>query len=208
MKLANDISLAQFCEEMQYRVVKFPLNSLVVREALQFAKKHPNPELFRIATNKVLAQRQFQRELYGPGWLERVFDYLALGSLREVVTTLLLVGLTVVGIEAVKAAVAPPTLPAAVEHMDVDELARRLGLALETSELPTTQMSAPRSTPFESAAQLNEADLERITQAVLKALQAQTSAASDSALPRNGKLPASNFGPTKPLERLVASPAE
>ena len=40
MKLDPKMSLKDFCDEMQHRVMRYSLRSLTVRQALRFARKH------------------------------------------------------------------------------------------------------------------------------------------------------------------------
>lgn len=135
MKIDAETTLEQFREEMQHRVVKYPLNSRPVKEALRFAKTHEDPAFYRIASDKIHAQRQFQRELYGPGRFERLVDFMALGSLREVVVTLVLVAIGVAGLDGVRRWSRPEPIESAVANLDLDTLAKRLGIALETNRL-------------------------------------------------------------------------
>jgi hypothetical protein len=126
MKLNTETTVDQFRDEMQHRVVKYPLNSRPVKEALQFAKKHEDPAFYRVASDKVHAQRQFQRELYGPGKLERLVDFFTLGSLREVVVTLILVVLVLLAFDSTESLLSGDPAQAYGE-VDVDVLAERMG---------------------------------------------------------------------------------
>lgn len=179
MKIDPQISLDDFKSEMQHRVVRYSLRSLPVQQALRFARQHKDPEFFRVASNKIHAQRQFQREMYGPGWFERVFDYLSFGSLREVVMTVLLVGLGVLGIDAGKRAMQSFYPPNGTELIDVNRLALGLGYSLNEdngpmgsvtrSQLPTVR---PRDSVFGTPS-LSEEDVQRIAKALLKEMQAR-----------------------------------
>lgn len=188
MKLDPNISLEEFCTEMQHRVIRYSLRSLAVRQALRFARKHDNPEFYRVATNKIHAQRQFQREMNGPSFFERAFDYFSLGSLREVVVTLLLVGLAVFGIDAGRKFLNRSDRSTTFEQMDVDQLAKRLGILLEDSRgpaLPTLRNPKPvqiEPVQIETIGPATEAsnspksgisdeDVQRIVAAVLVAMQ-------------------------------------
>ena len=130
MKLEKDILLEDFRDEMQHRVVKYPLRSRPVKEGLRFAKRHSDPAFHRIATDKIHAQAQFQREMYGPSKLEKLVDFLTLGSLRELFVMMMLVVAGIAGVETVKSfysALNPPE-----PHVDIDELAKKLNLGLES----------------------------------------------------------------------------
>jgi hypothetical protein len=133
MKIDTNITLDDFKSEMQHRVVRYSPRSMAVRQALRFARQHKDPEFFRVATNKILAQKQFHREMYGPGWFERIFDYFSLGSLREVVVTVLLVGLGVLGIDYGKRMIGQISPPSQLERMEIDQLAKRLGFQVDDS---------------------------------------------------------------------------
>ncbi|WP_040769310.1 hypothetical protein [Novipirellula maiorica] len=186
MKITSELSLEEFREEMQHRVVKYPLNSRPVKEALRFAKTHEDPAFYRIASDKIHAQRQFQRELYGPGRLERLVDFFAFGSLKEVVVTLLLVGSGVVGLDVAKRTMRGDPDEEIYAHMDVNALADRLGLALGTNRGggtvnasitgPSRPLGVLQLTPGadESNARLSDADVARIADAVLQRLTART----------------------------------
>lgn len=185
MKIDPNISVDEFREEMQHRVVRYPLRSLAVRRALCFARKHSNPEYYRIASNKVHTQRQFLRELNGPGLFEKLFDYFSLGSLREIVVTLMLVGLAVLGIDAGRKFLNTNDRKSSFEQMDVDQLAKRLGILLEDSATVVRpvhrQMTSTSSPVVQSATQLDpskrdalsEDDVQKIVAAVLVAMRDQ-----------------------------------
>lgn len=185
MSFKQETTLEQFREEMQHRVVKYPLNSRPVKEALRFAKKHEDPAFYRIASDKIHAQRQFQRELYGPGRLERLIDFVSLGSLREVVVTLVLVAGGVVGLDVARRALQPAPVDDLYAHMDVEKLAEQLGLALETSRVVEQQTPSPVEepgqgnvddappTPNDQAGRLSDADVARIAEAVIQRLANQ-----------------------------------
>ena len=185
MILNTDTTLDQFRDEMQHRVVKYPLNSRPVKEALRFAKKHEDAAFYRIASDKIHAQRQFQRELYGPSKLERVVDFVSLGSLREVVITLLLVAGGVVGLDVAKYVMRPDPDEDMYSQVDVEELATQLGLALEPSGPTETNGPADggplrqdesvegETTPGDSTRHLSDADIARIAEAVIQRLTAQ-----------------------------------
>jgi hypothetical protein len=148
MELSDDLTLPQFRREMQHRVVKYRLNSRPVREALLFAKRHPDPQFYRVATDKINAQRQFQREVNGPGKLELLVDLLRAGSLREVLLTLALVVAACVAIEYVRA---PARSAGAAASIDLDRLARRLGYDLESAPSVSrrpTDGAASRAAPL------------------------------------------------------------
>lgn len=181
MKLTKETTFGQFREEMQHRVVKYPLNSRPVKEALRFAKKHKDPAFYRVASDKIHAQRQFQRELHGPGRVERLVDFVSLGSLREVVITLLLVSAGVMSLEGGKRFLSPPDQEL-YEHMDIDELASALGVALDvsnTSNITTGMASGPADSSSDArqdysaefkVSQLAEEDVARIADAVMQRL--------------------------------------
>jgi hypothetical protein len=186
VKIEPQISLDEFCSEMQHRVVRYSLRSIAVRSAIRFARKHENPEFYRVAMNKVHAQKLFQRELNGPGMLEKLFDYFSLGSLREVVVTLMLVGLAVFGIDAGRKYLNTNDRGStSFDSMEVDQLAKRLGLLLEdsassprslirnnmTQSMPVSNPFTPRtSPPEESRNKISDADIARIVEAVLVAM--------------------------------------
>ena len=128
MKLEKDISLEDFRDEMQHRVVKYPLRSRPVKEGLRFAKLQSDAAFHRIATDKIHAQKQFQRELNGPGKVERLVDFLMLGSLRELFVMMLLVVVGIAGVEAVKSFYAAVNEPEPA--VDIDELAKKLNLEI------------------------------------------------------------------------------
>ncbi|MFO1063085.1 MAG: hypothetical protein U0892_04330 [Pirellulales bacterium] len=185
MKIDPNISLEDFKAEMQHRVVRYSPRSLAVKHALRFARKHQDPEFYRVATNKVLAQKQFAREMYGPGLFERLFDYLSLGSLREVVVTVMLVGLGILGIDVGKRAIqqfSPP--PSRLEGMEVEQLAKQLGIELEPTPVVNGAKGAqdPKSPAGKegqaaktqrppNVANLSDADVQRIAAAVLAAMR-------------------------------------
>lgn len=193
MTLDDTTTIDQFREEMQHRVVKYALNSRPVKEALRFAKRHDDPAFYRIAADKIHAQRQFQRELYGPSRMERLVDFIALGSLREVVLTLVLVGGGVVGLDVVKRFMLKEPDSELYANMDVDELATRLGIALEAHDedggVKQPAKPAAKREDVKPAkgddppptAQLSDADVARIAEAVIRRLgerkAAETSAA-------------------------------
>ena len=102
MKFDKETSIETFRDEMQHRVVKYPLRSRPVKEALRYAKSHEDPAFHRVASDKIHAQKQFEREMFGPGKFERITDFLTLGSLREVFVMMLLVVCGIAGVEAVK----------------------------------------------------------------------------------------------------------
>lgn len=186
MTLDNDITLQQFREEMQHRVVKFPLNSRPVKDAMRFARQHTDPAFYRVAADKVHAQRQFRRELYGPSRWERVVDFVSLGSLREVILTLMLVGGGVASLETGRYLLHADPDAALYANMDVDELATRLGIALEQQTEQTERdgqggeavgpaadggpkvTAPPKTTATKSA--LSDADVARIADAVIQRL--------------------------------------
>jgi hypothetical protein len=215
MKINPDISLDDFCAEMQHRVIRYSLRSLTVRQALRFARKHDNPEFYRVATNKIHAQRQFQREMNGPGIFERVFDYFSLGSLREVVVTLLLVGLAVVGIDAGRKLLNGTQQPTAIEQMDVDQLAKRLGILLEDTRGPI--VSSPRiqiqpstqtrdsstAVAAEVKPRISDEDVQRIVAAVLVAMQEKEKPATISHEPGVSLVPTE--AETKTIEQADTS---
>jgi hypothetical protein len=171
---------------MQHRVVRYSLRSIAVRSAIRFARKHENPDFYRVAMNKVHAQKLFQRELNGPGMFEKLFDYFSLGSLREVVMTLMLVGLAVFGIDAGRKYFnANDRRSTSFDAIEVDQLAKRLGLLLEDSAssprslirssviplMPVSNPFTPRnSPPEESRSKISDADIARIVEAVLVAM--------------------------------------
>ena len=183
MKLTSELSLEQFREEMQHRVVRYPLRSRPVKEAVRFAKGHEDPAFYRIASDKIHAQRQFQRELHGPSRLERLVDFFTLGSLKEVVVTLLLVAAGVVGLDVAQRVMSDPDQEM-MAKMDVDALAARLGLALETSRFSEVEAAPhgkddkphvnPRFEPSSKTGQLSDADVARIAEAVIERLRAQS----------------------------------
>ena len=127
MKLNDDLNVDQFREEMQHRVVRYPLLSRPVKEAVRFAKRHSDPAFYRIASDKVHAQRQFQRELYGPSRMERLVDFLSLGSLKEVGVMLMLVVGGVVGLDFAKRAMHGHPDEDLYAQMDVDAASRSTG---------------------------------------------------------------------------------
>ncbi len=143
MKIDPNISLDDFKAEMQHRVVRYSTRSMAVRQALRFARKNKDPEFYRVATNKILAQKQFHREVYGPGWFERLFDYFSLGSLREVVVTVLLVGLGVLGIDYGKRMIGQISPPSKLERMEIDQLAKRLGFHVDDSGTAQNSLKNP-----------------------------------------------------------------
>ncbi|MEI8211027.1 MAG: hypothetical protein WCI02_02685 [Planctomycetota bacterium] len=211
MKIDPKISLDDFKAEMQHRVVRYSLRSLPVQQALRFARQHKDPEYFRVASNKIHSQRQFQREMYGPGWFERVFDYLSFGSLREVVMTVLLVGLGVLGIDVGKRAMQnffPASKPDSVEF---EKLAKLLGYPLtdEGSNTGSALRSALPSARTRSVANmqsgLSDDDVQRIAKALWKEMQ-------EKGLANEGKPVETTVGhaatePTPNTNPLVASSA-
>ena len=186
MKIDPNINFEQFSAEMQHRVVKYPLHSLAVREALKFARKHKDPDFYRIAANKVHSQRQFQRELYGPSKWERFVDYFSLGSLREVVVMLVLVVAGIMGIEATQGLFSTASSSASFENMDVDELARRLGFVLDAQQIERQAETAPAaaldsheigsSESAKSSSRLSDDEIQRIASAVIQELQMKEAA--------------------------------
>lgn len=188
---------------MQHRVVRYPLRSLAVRRALCFARKHSNPEYYRIATNKVHTQRQFLRELNGPGLFEKLFDYFSLGSLREIVVTLMLVGLAVLGIDAGRKFLNTNDRKSSFEQMDVDQLAKRLGILLEDSatvvrpvhrtmtSTPSQVVQPETQVEHTKRGTLSEDDVQKIVAAVLVAMKDQPKSESVVASP-NPVVPATS----------------
>jgi hypothetical protein len=182
MSLSPEMSLEQFCDEMQHRVVRHPIGSRVVREAVQFARQQKNTEFYRIAADKVHAQRQFQREMFGPTRLERILEFCSMGSLREIGITVALIVAGVSGVEVARRSFAVPPEHEAISRMDVDELADRLGLLINEKQKPagtpqsshTAQDKAAGDGPAEDpsgSGHLSEGDVQRIADAVIRRLQ-------------------------------------
>ncbi len=93
MSLHAEMLEQEFTEEMTHRVVRHGARSPEAREALRFAKRHPNPKFLKIARFKVAEQERFDVEngLASP-WVrtlhfldEEVFDRLRLNSIGQVV---------------------------------------------------------------------------------------------------------------------------
>lgn len=203
MKIDSQISLVDFCNEMQHRVVRYSLRSIAVRSAVRFAKNHENPEFYRVAMNKVHAQRLFQRELNGPGMFDKLFDYFSVESLREIVAMLLLVGLTVLGLDKGRKFINGFDRKVPYENMDVDQIAKRLGIQLEDSGAATRPASRTlllasshvKPVTVKSNEKLrntnSDSDIARIVDAVLLALKerAKTEIADNVSTPLAQKGP-------------------
>lgn len=211
MKIDPKISLDDFKAEMQHRVVRYSLRSLPVQQALRFARQHKDPEYFRVASNKIHSQRQFQREMYGPGWFERVFDYLSFGSLREVVMTVLLVGLGVLGIDVGKRAMQGFLPPSTNDSVEFERLAKLLGYPVTDdgsntgSALRSTLPSARMRGAATTQSGLSDEDVQRIAKALWKEMH-------EKEVANEGKPVETTLGQTAivpPLETnpLVASSA-
>jgi hypothetical protein len=185
MKLDTDTTIDQFRDEMQHRVVKYPLKSRPVREALRFAKKHEDPAYYRIASDKMHAQRQFQRELYGPTKWESVVELFTLGTAREAIIILVLVVTGALSLEGSRKLLftADEDLYA---DMDVDALAQRLGILLDIEDegSPTEELAQNDAAGQELSVntaigdmtrhktqRLDEEDVERIARAVVAVLR-------------------------------------
>ena len=186
MKLTGQVTIEDFRQEMQHRVVRYPLNSRPVKEAVRFAKRHQDPAFYRIASDKVHAQRQFQRELNGPSRTERLVDFFTLGSLREVVVTLLLVGVGVLGLDLSKRAMQGDPDTELYSNMDVDALANRLGLVIEESTRVESKPVAgdePHANGVlidtDSAQRLSDEDVDRIAEAVIRRLGERSDQANE-----------------------------
>lgn len=190
MSLSPEMTLEQFCDEMQHRVVRHPVGSRAVREAMQFARQQQNPEYYRIAADKIHAQRQFQREMFGPSRLERILEFFSMGSLREIGVTVALIVAGVSGVEVARRWFAVPPEQEAILKMDVDELADRLGLLLEGKQKDTAVPPQPSNPEHDRAdgdgaaeesgvaAHLSEGDVKRIADAVIRRLQPSLSGVS------------------------------
>ncbi|MFC1597129.1 hypothetical protein ACFL5Q_04210 [Planctomycetota bacterium] len=127
MSLDNNISRETFRDEMQHRVVKHGPRSKPVREAIGFARRHEDPEFYHIAMEKTNAQKQYLRETYGPTPLERVVDFIRLGSPREILVTLILVFLVLFVFDSTESWMSDGPVQA-FDELDVDVLAERMGL--------------------------------------------------------------------------------
>lgn len=145
MILYEDMTLDQFEDEMQLRVVKFGPKSRAAREALQFARLQSDPNFFRVASDKINAQTQFLRETYGPSKLETF--YLAARPFfpKEVVMTVLLLSASIIGYDLIRTALAPAN-PNAIAPLDIDELSRRMSVEIrENATLSRRDLDAIKS---------------------------------------------------------------
>jgi hypothetical protein len=139
MNLTPDMTLDDFRDEMQHRVVKYSLRSKQNREAMRFARRHRNRDFYRVAIDKYNARKQYEHELYGPSRLDRLFDLLN-GTPRDVALTLLMVVVVLVSLHFGGSwLMAEPDLG---ETIDVDRLAKRMGFYI--SERHAASPSAPR----------------------------------------------------------------
>ena len=190
MRLDDASTLDQFRKEMQHRVVKYPLNSRPVKEALRFAKQRQDPAFYRIATDKIHAQRQFQREMFGPTRMEQAVEFFTLGSLREVIVTLLLVGSGVLVFDGFKRLFGSAPVDRSIADMDVDQLADKLGIVLESKgalieppseEKPQTPVESSSNKPLRatstqasSSSAISDEDVSRIAKAIIERMNLQS----------------------------------
>jgi hypothetical protein len=135
MKLTDTISIDEFREEMQHRVVKYPLSSRQVREGMRFAKQHSNPEFFRVALDKVDAQKEFQHERDGLSRLDRLLSVLG-GLPREVAVTLFFVVVVLVSLHYSGSWLMAEPNPDA--QVDVERLAQRMGFYIKEQHASST----------------------------------------------------------------------
>ena len=144
MELNKDTTIDQFRDEMQRRIVKYHPSSRPVREAVRFARRHEDPAYYRIAVDKVTAQKQYRREVFGPSRLEKALDLLNFGAPREVIVTLLLIVVGVACVEALKYFSSPPEGPVYSE-LDIDALADRLGIRIDEQVKAADSVPIPMS---------------------------------------------------------------
>lgn len=147
-EISDEMTLNQFRDEMQHRVVKYGSRSRAVKEAVRFARRQKDPEFYRVAMDKVHAQEQYRREVEGPSRWERIMDFLNMGSLREVIVVLMLVGVTCASIEMFRGSSRGSDAQAAV---DIDRLASRLGFDLDAPAVQVRQAAAGHALPASAA---------------------------------------------------------
>ena len=132
MILKNGMSLEQFEDEMQVRVVKYGPKSRPTKQALHFAKQQADPSFFQIATDKINAQIQFLRETYGPSRIEQFLIALRSCFPREVLVTVCLLLSAIIGYDLLSGHFVSKTPKHQSQvPFDVDELSRRMSVELK-----------------------------------------------------------------------------
>lgn len=146
MILNRNMTLEQFEEEMQVRVVKYGHKSKAAKEALRFAKQQADPGFFQIAADKVNAQKQFLSETYGPSKFELLCQTLRPFFPKEVVMTVLLLSSAIIGYDFVRDAIQVKEPTNKFPSLDIDELSRRMSLEIkENSTLNRKKMDDIKS---------------------------------------------------------------
>lgn len=141
MKLHAEISKNEFKREMQVRACKFGERDKPVREALVFARQHPDPEFYRIAMDKIDAQKQFKHELLGPSRWQKLKDQLS-GVPKDLVGTALLVIALFGGLNLLRSQFFDrPTAP--ISDQEVERLAKRMGLYIAEHTEQKQRQQAP-----------------------------------------------------------------
>lgn len=165
MKLDNDMSLAEFRDEMQHRVVKYPLRSKAVREAVRFARRNPDTDFYRVAIDKIDAQKQFHHRRYGPSWPQRVADFLG-GTPREAAVPLLVVVVALLGMRLT--GVWRSDEAEMVANIDVDRLAERMGFYIDERQQQDAEETSRRLQQLDTQVSdkidrgISEADIDEV----------------------------------------------
>jgi hypothetical protein len=135
------MSLDDFRDEMQHRVVKYSLRSKEIREAVRFARQNEDANFYRVALDKIDAQKQFSHEQDGPSRMQCVLDFLG-GTPRDISLTMIVVLILLAGWKFVDGRIAEQNVPG---DLDIDRLAERMGFYVQNRK---AQDAAPQPHDF------------------------------------------------------------
>ncbi|MBX7167959.1 MAG: hypothetical protein K1X74_16615 [Pirellulales bacterium] len=213
MILNKKTTFAEFCEEMQLRVVKHGPGSRPVHQALRFARGHADPRFLRVAMEKIQAQRHYRLETEGPTRWERIVSTLGLASAAEAAVAL---GIVILGCGAVEMARGwvPRRTEDALASKEIDRLAEKLGVQVRSEKSTQGPRSGARDLSGQAraasptSAEVEEMLAKRLEQvAQSAAFQSAVEAAVARAIAQSGQTAAASREPAVGEQPPGAEPA-